>query len=530
MKKLLLAGLPILMILIAMPFLATLMVLMSTTAAAECRTDGNPESGKPSSQVGDLRQAAPTNGTAVPAAHTAASQGRQTGDVLAKLMRLRFAANYPTLTTEQARNAITIAQVARDLEVPRYGLQIAIATAIQESKLVNLTGGDRDSGGLFQQRPSQGWGTRAEITNPTLAARAFFGKATHTSNPGLLDIPGWQKTPLTQAAQTVQISGHPDAYAPWESVAADITDLLGGDLPDLPDDGSADDAAPENCHPDTVNPITLGALNLLGAGHTDNMAVGGKQRKGFASWEKRLPGAMSALESTGVTIAGLQEVHAPQAKSLASRYSAKWGMYPASGSTQNKVIWDRRAWEMTDSRLVKIPYFGGRDVGMPLVQLTGADESPNAGQVIWVWSIHNPADVAGNAAAHRREALRRELATLRDVAASGVPTVIFGDFNDAGDGQNASHCILTPTLANAFGGSTAPCKRSKKDAPVDHIFGANLSWASARVDKRTQTNRISDHPLVVATTVGSSAGCAVGSGTNKTDYHLATSNPSWSSW
>jgi len=97
------------------------------------------------------------------------------GDVLAQLMRLRFASSYPTMTAEQARNAITIAQVARDLQVPRRGLQIAIATAIQESKLVNLNSGDRDSLGLFQQRPSTGWGSRAEITTPVLAARAFFG-------------------------------------------------------------------------------------------------------------------------------------------------------------------------------------------------------------------------------------------------------------------------------------------------------------------------------------------------------------------
>ena len=192
-------------------------------------------------------------------------------------MRLRFASSYPTLTTEQARNAITIAQVARDLQVPRYGLQIAIATAIQESKLVNLTGGDRDSGGLFQQRPSTGWGSRAEVTNPVLAARAFFGQAQHTGNPGLLDIPGWQNMPLTQAAQAVQRSGFPDAYAQWEDVAGDITDLLGGDLPDLPDDGSTTNVA--NCQGETVNPITVGTLNLLGAGHTDKPG-GRRQREG----------------------------------------------------------------------------------------------------------------------------------------------------------------------------------------------------------------------------------------------------------
>ncbi len=104
---------------------------------------------------------AATSGGVVNAADTARPAEPPSGDVLAQLMRLRFASSYPAMTAEQARNAITIAQVARDLQVPRYGLQIAIATAIQESKLVNLTGGDRDSGGLFQQRPSTGWGSRA---------------------------------------------------------------------------------------------------------------------------------------------------------------------------------------------------------------------------------------------------------------------------------------------------------------------------------------------------------------------------------
>ena len=161
-------------------------------------------------------------------------------------------------------------------------------------------------------------------------------------------------------------------------------------------------------------------------------------------------------------------------------------MYPATGNTQNKVIWDRNSWEMTDSRLVQIPYFGGKDVGMPLVQLTGAADSLNAGQVIWVWSIHNPANTHGNAAAHRKEALRRQLATMTELAATGTPAVILGDFNDGKDGQNASHCVLTPELSNAFGGSAEPCKKPKQDAPIDHIYGANLTWAGA---ERRQEHR-----------------------------------------
>ncbi len=469
-----------------------------------------------------------TTDGAVPAAHTVKTAAdTSAGDAVTQLMRLRFASNFPTLTAEQARNAITIAQAARDLEIPRYGLQIAIATAIQESKLVNLTGGDRDSGGLFQQRPSQGWGTRAEITNPVLAARAFFGRAQHTGNPGLLDIPGWQGMPLTQAAQAVQRSGYPDAYAQWEDVAGDITDVLGGDLPDLPGpdaDGSATtDVA--NCATDTVNPVTLGTLNILGAGHTDGQSGSGTERNGYGTWDKRLPGAMRTIENAGVSIAGLQEVHPPQAKALANQYAAKWGMYPASGKEQNRVIWDRNEWEQTDARLVQIPYFGGKDVGMPLVQLTGTEAGPSAGQVIWVWSIHNPANVKGNAAAHRKEALRRQLATMTEVASSGVPAVILGDFNDGKDGHNSSHCALTPELSNAFGGSAEPCKKPKKDAPIDHIYGTNLTWASAEVDNSTQASKIADHPLVTATTAGSSAGCAIDSGTAQARYNLGPVKP-----
>jgi murein DD-endopeptidase MepM/ murein hydrolase activator NlpD/endonuclease/exonuclease/phosphatase family metal-dependent hydrolase len=454
----------------------------------------------------------------VPAAHTAPTAGDPpTGDVLAQLKRLRFASSYPTMTAEQARNAITIAQVARDLKIPRYGLQIAIATAIQESKLVNLNSGDSDSLGLFQQRPSTGWGSPAQTTTPVLAARAFFGEAQHTGNPGLLDIPRWKNMSLTQAAQAVQRSGYPDAYAQWEGVAGDITDLLGGDLPDLPAGGGSTTTV-ANCQNDTVNPVTVGTLNLLGAGHTDKVG----ERPGYDTWDKRLPGAMRTIENAGVSIAGLQEVHPPQAKALANQYAAKWGMYPASGKAQNRVIWDRNEWEQTGARLVQIPYFDGKDVGMPLVQLTGTAEGPSAGQVIWVWSIHNPANVEGNGAAHRKEALRRQLATMTELAGTGTPAVILGDFNDGKDGNNSSHCALTPELANAFGGSAEPCKKPKRDAPIDHVYGANLTWAGAEVDNSTQVSKFADHPLVTATTAGSTAGCAVATETN---YNLGPVKP-----
>jgi LysM repeat protein len=126
------------------------------------------------------------------------------------------------LSPEMAENAATIVSVGRSLGVPDYGLVIALAAAMQESSLRNIDYGDRDSLGLFQQRPSTGWGSSDQLLSPTYATRLFFGGP---SNPntgvtrGLLDIPGWQNMPVTVAAQAVQISAYPDAYAKWETSA-----------------------------------------------------------------------------------------------------------------------------------------------------------------------------------------------------------------------------------------------------------------------------------------------------------------------
>jgi len=122
------------------------------------------------------------------------------------------------LTDEMAANAAIIIEVGREMGVPDYGIVIALATAAQESTLRNLDWGDLDSVGLFQQRPSQGWGSVAQLTDPYEATRRFFGGPSMPTH-GLLDIPGWQDMPLTVAAQAVQRSAYPDAYAKWEASA-----------------------------------------------------------------------------------------------------------------------------------------------------------------------------------------------------------------------------------------------------------------------------------------------------------------------
>ena len=134
------------------------------------------------------------------------------------------------MTDEMRRNARVIVQVGRSAGVSDYGLVIALATAAQESTLRNLDWGDRDSIGLFQQRPSQGWGQPAQLNDPVYASRAFFGGSVNP-NPGatrgLLDIAGWRSMTVTQAAQAVQYSAYPDAYAKWEASAWAWLDEIG---------------------------------------------------------------------------------------------------------------------------------------------------------------------------------------------------------------------------------------------------------------------------------------------------------------
>ncbi|WP_258365979.1 MULTISPECIES: LysM peptidoglycan-binding domain-containing protein [unclassified Curtobacterium] len=128
-----------------------------------------------------------------------------------------------SLSSEQRANAATIVRVGRSLGVPDRGLVIALATAMQESSLRNLAHGDRDSVGLFQQRPSQGWGTPAQLQDTVYASELFFG-GSRNPNPGvtrgLLDVPGWSSMSVTEAAQAVQLSAYPKAYAQWEQSAA----------------------------------------------------------------------------------------------------------------------------------------------------------------------------------------------------------------------------------------------------------------------------------------------------------------------
>jgi hypothetical protein len=122
------------------------------------------------------------------------------------------------ISPAQQANATTIVQQALDKGMGVRSAVIAVATAMQESQLQNINYGTSDSLGLFQQRPSMGWGTAQQITTPSYAADAFLGalQQQQTGNPG------WTQQPLWATAQAVQKSGFPFAYAKWETQAVQL--------------------------------------------------------------------------------------------------------------------------------------------------------------------------------------------------------------------------------------------------------------------------------------------------------------------
>ncbi|ULR48459.1 C40 family peptidase [Streptomyces deccanensis] len=136
------------------------------------------------------------------------------------------------LPAEQVPHAQTIVAAGLSLDVPRKGQIVALATAMQESRLRNLNHGDRDSLGLFQQRPSQGWGTPEQIRDPVYASEQFYKH--------LLKVDGWQQMTVAQAAQAVQKSAFPDAYAQWEKLATALQTAIAKTFPSSGNDADQD--------------------------------------------------------------------------------------------------------------------------------------------------------------------------------------------------------------------------------------------------------------------------------------------------
>lgn len=164
-------------------------------------------------------------GTAAASCSTGGPQAVDTSAVAAQVKAILDGGGKGTVSVpgledpaEQIANAKTIQATGVAMNIPARGQVVALATALQESGLRNLTYGDRDSLGLFQQRPSQGWGTANEILDPVHASTMFY--------EALEKVSGWQSLSVTQAAQAVQKSGFPEAYAKWEPLATALQQAI----------------------------------------------------------------------------------------------------------------------------------------------------------------------------------------------------------------------------------------------------------------------------------------------------------------
>ncbi|MEU6311106.1 hypothetical protein [Streptomyces sp. NPDC047014] len=224
------------------------------------------------------------------------------------------------MSPEQAANAATIAAVGVAKGLPDRAVTIALATAMQESALRNLDHGDRDSLGLFQQRPSMGWGTPAQITDPVYSAAIFYDH--------LVDVPGYSRLPLTVAAQKVQRSGYPQAYAKHEPDATVLTAAFAGA-------GSVDCGGPAPTEPGDPQRVRDGLDRIFGKGSLHSVRPPGEQAGRAGS------GAGGAAEPE-VTLVEKSDGGGTAARH--SRAMAHWAVANSRELGISRVSYDRRGW------------------------------------------------------------------------------------------------------------------------------------------------------------------------------------------
>ncbi|WP_105968272.1 heavy metal transporter [Streptomyces geranii] len=234
-------------------------------------------------------------------------------------------------TPEQAVNAATITAVGTARGLPERAVAIALATALQESGLRNITHGDRDSLGLFQQRPSQGWGTEKEILDPTYSAGEFYDH--------LVKVSDYETLPLTVAAQRVQRSGFPEAYAKHEPDATLLAAALTGHAAATLTCEGRRDASTTGGGPDAVRAALVRDFGR------DVLAVAGAEvsRKGAA--DTPTPSPSSTAPST-VTLPVPEDTDTAAGTTRAQRgwQLAHWAVANASALHIENVTYAGRRW------------------------------------------------------------------------------------------------------------------------------------------------------------------------------------------
>lgn len=260
-------------------------------------------------------------------------------------------------------------------------------------------------------------------------------------------------------------------------------------------DGSVPPSPTSPATPGLPTQFTISSLNVLGADHT---APGGN-KKGWSSGATRMRWLTQVMVDEGVDVVGLQEFQYPQYLAFLDEAAGSYATYPGllwgKKGMRNSVAWNVDEWELVSGSWVKVPYFHGTMLRMPVVLLRNLQ----SGQQAYFSSFHNPADARGPAAKWRKQATEIEIALVNRLRAeSGLPVYVTGDMNE----RDIYFCRVTSgtdmVAANGgtnLNGSCAPARPTY----IDWIFGSPETTFSGFVANRgPKIRKSTDHPMIVA--------------------------------
>lgn len=257
------------------------------------------------------------------------------------------------------------------------------------------------------------------------------------------------------------------------------TPSIGAPSPGRPSPGAAGAFGQTPAQSSGKSRFNIASFNVLGSSHT---AAGGTKAD-RASGVSRMRGAVAALKSHNVDLAGLQEFQGDQQAAF-KRLAPGFGVV---AEKDNAIVYNKKKFRVLEHRSLTIPYFEGHPRKMPVVKL----EDKSTGQQMWVVNIHNPADTKDHPhnAKNRAVAIEREQRLLRQLQATGLPVLFTGDFNDRTSVNSSMNQARMNSSANA--GS---------DRVIDYIFGsAGVQFSNYAIDRHTQSSGVSDHPMIVST-------------------------------
>ncbi|QIX27654.1 hypothetical protein ncot_14400 [Nocardioides sp. JQ2195] len=266
------------------------------------------------------------------------------------------------------------------------------------------------------------------------------------------------------------------------------------------DDGVAlsSAAADPSDQPLGTTSFRVASFNLLGAGHTDGA---NPQRKGWADSSKRLKWTRRILDDMQINLVGFQEMHPKQATLWTQRNSSQWGTFPGTKldtkAGQNSISWRRSEFKVLRKRTIKIPYFRGVEQKMPYVML----QHKASGQRIWIYNVHNPANIPNNQQKWRDIGFARanKLVNRLRNKFPGVPVFMTGDMND----RDKFFCpTVAQTELEAANGGTASGSSCTPPQPmlVDWLLATGPNNFTGYWAMRTDlVRKTTDHPVIVAT-------------------------------